>query len=188
MWPPSSWPPGNRLSAVANIPTHAAAPWDEDKLAQRQCGTAMIRSNNSCHAVHQVKNQQEIPSCSSDGPMPAAMGCERHMATQRGTATTNPAIGPAIPMSNSAAREGDRALDTDERSERSDQAGKARRTAASHAPVIAAEEVVSHLVREQDEHQGDRKRKAQQQSRGVREPMQMGKKGIAFVAGCKYRL
>ena len=70
-----------------------------------------------------------------------------------GTATTKPAIGPAMPMSNSARLLGMRLTDADERAERAGQQAAApegrygqRRVDA----VVAAREVVAHLVAAED--------------------------------------
>src|SRR5581483_2095617 len=98
MCPPSSCPPGSRLSAVANIHAQAAI------------ATGCISRDVSGGAIPPRKRETILkisgnPS-SNEGPRyPGGIGLDSPSpAISTATATTKPAIGPAMPMSNSSAR------------------------------------------------------------------------------------
>ena len=107
MCPPSSCPPGSRLSDVANIPTQAAIAVGCKQHAIKRQGCRSTHADPSTPANDarterstdsQVHNRLAEAGDASASTIPA-----KPRALPR--ATTNPAIGPAIPISNNAVRE-----------------------------------------------------------------------------------
>ena len=98
MWPPSSWPIGNRFSAVASRPNQAAKPIGCRMIAWPSGSAPQI---NHAAALNSSGSPSMRPPASSSG-----IGVTRESTrppNSAGTATMKPAIGPAAPTSKSIA-------------------------------------------------------------------------------------
>ena len=118
MWPPSSWPNGNRFSAVASRPNQAA------NAIGCMLIVVAVRRRARTSARSTPLKQQRLAQLELARKSRRASAPRRDRLTptnSTGTATRNPAIGPAMPMSNSCALVGNRLPDADERAERAGQ-------------------------------------------------------------------
>ena len=107
-------------------------------------------------------------------------------ANMVGTATTKPAMGPAMPISKRAARDSMKPpmRMNAPRVPISVGAGM-KKGRVARTPIVAAEEIVSQLVSEQNSHDRERKWNAEQKRRGILPEPLHGEQGQEFVAGGK---
>ena len=93
MWPPSSWPTGNRLSDVASNPNQAANPIG--------CRTSVWVSGSGPQKTHDASFSRSGSPRNKPASGCSGTTCDNEMPMKSaGTATRNPAMGPAMPMSN----------------------------------------------------------------------------------------
>ena len=141
MWPPSSWPTGNRLRAVARRPNHAAKAIG--------CRTSVSLSGAVPQMIHEKNFQQQ--RLAQKQSLSAAEGLEvrqREADEQGRHGDDEPGDGPGDPDVEQPALVRNRLANADERAERSGQRDRNRKKIGQACidVIMSAGDVVAELM------------------------------------------